>query len=82
MSDVLTTFAGSGESGFVNGSGSQSSFKNPYGIVFDGKKTFYVSDQGNNVIRKIEIIDNHTYQEIFRGSTQHTVTSNIPSSES
>lgn len=51
---VVTTIAGTGISGFVNGNVSNSRFYNPTGVAIDGNGTLYVADMGNNVIRKIE----------------------------
>ncbi|MES2279319.1 MAG: T9SS type A sorting domain-containing protein [Bacteroidota bacterium] len=51
---VATVFAGiSGSSGLVNGAGTSAKFKQPDGIAIDPSGNFYVSDYGNNVIRKI-----------------------------
>ena len=67
--------------GSDDGIGLISSFNSPKAIVIDDLQNIYVSD-GNHTIRKLTGVssssssnnDNHTYQEIFRGSTQHTVT--------
>ena len=40
----ITTFAGSGISGSVDGQGLSASFNNPYGIVFDQADNLYVVD--------------------------------------
>ena len=50
---VVTTFAGLGSSGSVNGTGTSASFNLPYGITTDGTN-LYVADDGNNLIRQIE----------------------------
>ncbi|MES2328650.1 MAG: cadherin-like beta sandwich domain-containing protein [Bacteroidota bacterium] len=53
---VVTTLAGTtGVEGSVNATGTAATFNNPAGIVFDNFSltNIYVSDQGNNKIRKI-----------------------------
>ncbi|SEN90366.1 hypothetical protein SAMN05192574_104543 [Mucilaginibacter gossypiicola] len=50
---VVTTFAGSGVSGSANGTGTAASFSQVKGIVIDLSGSLYVTDSGNNMIRKI-----------------------------
>jgi sugar lactone lactonase YvrE len=50
---VVSTFAGSGSMGNLNGTGTQASFKYPTGIAVDASGNLYVADQSNHLIRKI-----------------------------
>jgi sugar lactone lactonase YvrE len=50
---TVSTFAGSGNSGYANGTGTAASFSAPSGITIDASGDFYVSDSGSNLIRKI-----------------------------
>jgi sugar lactone lactonase YvrE len=52
-SGVVSTLAGSGTSGFVDGTGTAAQFFSPTGVSVDGSGLVYVADRGNNVIRKI-----------------------------
>ena len=52
LSTVVTTVAGTGSSGSVNGTGTSASFGNPKGITTDGTN-LYVADYSNHLIRKI-----------------------------
>jgi len=52
-SGVVSTFAGSGVSGFADGSPTSARFSYPSGIAVDASGTVYVSDLYNNRIRKI-----------------------------
>lgn len=50
---VVTTFAGSGQPGSVDGRGTGASFSLPYGLAFDASGNLIVADYGNNKIRKV-----------------------------
>ncbi|SVC78579.1 uncharacterized protein METZ01_LOCUS331433, partial [marine metagenome] len=51
---VVTTVAGTGSDGSVNGTGTLASFYNPRGITTDGTN-LYVAEYGNHLIRQIVI---------------------------
>jgi streptogramin lyase len=50
---VVSTVAGSGITGFVNGPGVLASFYFPMGVAVDNNGNVFVADTGNNAIRKI-----------------------------
>ncbi|MFN3403908.1 MAG: T9SS type A sorting domain-containing protein [Cytophagaceae bacterium] len=50
----VSTYAGSGVSGSNNGPALSASFNSPYGVVVDAEGNLYVTDSGNNKIRKID----------------------------
>jgi sugar lactone lactonase YvrE len=50
---AVSTIAGTGTSGFANGSGTAASFNQPSGIAVDSSGNLYVADYGNHVIRKL-----------------------------
>jgi sugar lactone lactonase YvrE len=51
--NYVTTYAGTGSSGFVNGDTSIASFSNPFGICLDQEGNVYLADAYNHCIRKI-----------------------------
>ena len=50
---VVTTLAGSGTATWLDGTGTNAGFWNPYGVAVDASGTVYVSDLTTNRIRKI-----------------------------
>lgn len=54
-SGLVSTFAGNGASGFLDGTGYAARFNNPQGIAIDIFDNMYVADTDNNAVRKITI---------------------------
>lgn len=50
---AVSTLAGTGNIGAINGIGQLASFNRPSGIAVDGNGNVFVADAGNNLIRKI-----------------------------
>jgi serine/threonine-protein kinase len=50
---LVSTLAGSGAPGSVDGVSAIASFSNPFGVGVDGLGNVYVADPGNNKIRKV-----------------------------
>jgi sugar lactone lactonase YvrE len=53
VSGVVSTFAGTGVPGAVNGTASTATFNYPEGLAVDTLGNVYVADYGNNLIREI-----------------------------
>ncbi|MFN0112780.1 MAG: hypothetical protein ACKVZH_28305, partial [Blastocatellia bacterium] len=49
----VTTFAGDGTAGFVNGQGAAARFNNPKGVAIDNVGKVLVADTGNHAVRSI-----------------------------
>ena len=56
----VTTFAGTGVRGYVDGSGPTAQFNDPFGVMVDGVGDIYVADTGNHRIRRIDSTGNVT----------------------
>ena len=50
---IITTVAGSGDYGYVDGPALSAQFSTPYGIAVDASGNLYVADVNNGVVRKI-----------------------------
>ncbi|TAE31874.1 MAG: hypothetical protein EAZ92_02200, partial [Candidatus Kapaibacterium sp.] len=55
---VVTTFAGTGAAGYVDGAGASAQFSAPRGMVIDATGNLYVSDAGNRRIRVVSPLGN------------------------
>ena len=51
----VTTLAGSGQSGYADGTGTSTQFYSPHGVAVDAASNVYISDAGNHRIRKITL---------------------------
>jgi sugar lactone lactonase YvrE len=49
----VTTYVGNGTPGLVNGSGTGAELNEPVDLAVDASGNLYISDEGNNVIRKV-----------------------------
>lgn len=66
---MVSTTAGNGTAGLVNGSASGAEFNSPEGVAVDGSGNIYVADKDNNCIRKITTGGTVS---VFAGSTSGT----------
>jgi len=69
---VTTTVAGAITAGSADGFGTNSAFFQPYGIAYDGNGNLYVTDMGNNSIRKIFLTTMDVYTYTGGGSSGST----------
>lgn len=58
VNGVVSNLAGDGGRGLLNGSGSSAQFANPMGIGVNSLGQVFVSDQGNDTIRRIDAFGN------------------------
>jgi hypothetical protein len=65
---VVTTIAGTGKPGMVDGSLSEAMFNAPRGVAVDDAGLIYVSDLGNHRIRRIDV-DNDTVETLAGDGT-------------
>jgi RHS repeat-associated protein len=56
----VTTVAGDGTAGFVNGAGAAARFNSPRGVAVDTVGRIYVADTGNHAVRRIDVVGNVT----------------------
>jgi streptogramin lyase len=66
--NVLTVFAGSGNSGYIDGNGIFTAFSSPMALAADAANNIYVWDSGNYLVRKIDQMRNVT---TFAGKYQN-----------
>jgi sugar lactone lactonase YvrE len=57
---VVTTVAGGGPAGAIDGNGTSATFQNPAGLTVDNTGNIYVADYANHMIRKIDVSNNVT----------------------
>jgi DNA-binding beta-propeller fold protein YncE len=57
---AVTTVAGTGVGGYVDGPGSSAKFCSPFGICHDGSRFLYVCDGDNCCVRKIDTVAPYT----------------------
>ncbi len=77
-SGVVTTIAGNGTSGYVNGHGTNARFNAPIGIATDGSNILYVTDSGNCAIRKLVLTSDKSssYVSTYAGPTTDITSGN------
>ncbi len=77
-SAVVTTIAGNGTAGYLDGTGTAAEFKEPRGIYFDPSGVnLYIADWGNNVIRRFGIYGYTISPSLPAGLTFNNTTGTI-----
>jgi sugar lactone lactonase YvrE len=66
--NLVTTIAGTGVSGYVDGAGTNAKFNQPINLFFKNN-ILYVSDNSNNRIRQIDLLNNNTVSTIAGSGT-------------
>ncbi len=74
----VSVFAGHDGAGFDDGQGNAASFNLPKGITFDNKGNLYVTDSGNDAIRKIDAAGNVTTLDLYLDGTTDKALLNNP----
>ncbi len=69
---VVSTLAGTGHSGFMDGAGTSAQFDSPRGIAVNSSGTIYVTDYNNHRIRKI-ITQSPTFNPICTNGIASTI---------
>jgi glucose/arabinose dehydrogenase len=65
---TVSTLAGSGSAGFVDGTGAAARFNRPSGVAVDGEGSIIIADSGNHRLRKIT--PDGTVSTLFTGSCE------------
>ncbi len=55
LDGTVTTLAGDGSPGYIDGPAAKARFRNPDGIVVDARGQVYIADNGNHVIRRLRL---------------------------
>jgi len=69
VTGIITSFAGTGISGYSGNGGTAglAQLNSPMGLAIDTSGNLYISDKGNNVIRKVDVISNSI--SLYAGNT-------------
>ena len=67
---VLTRFSGNGTAGYIDGVGTNVEYTSPTDVKMDSSGNMFICDNGNNVIRKIDLSGNVTTFAGGGGSNQ------------